>query len=475
MHSSKFIELLRKLSPRETTRFQELSDSPFFNKNQKLRSLISFCLSFAPNYEAAGLDKGAAYRHIFGRAAYEELRLNNLISDALQLAYQFLALLELEKQPQLQKRLEVQALLDRRASKQLRHSSQRLEALTERLPHRSFQYQRERSEQEALQDRYALLAHPRRYSPHLQRCSDALDRYYWCNKLRIACDMASRNRAINADYECHFLDTLMELLKSRPPLLAESPALQSYNQALLMLSSNQPEHYRQLRELLRLHHQVFAPEELQDLYDYAQNYCVRQINSGREAFYQDILSLYQEMLERDVLLRQGCLTQWSYINIVTAGIRLKAFAWTERFIHDHRAQLPPEVQANVFTYSLAALQFEQRQYSAALETLQGVEFSDAFYHTAAKTIQLKSYYELDEEEALFSLLEASRKYIKRNQQLSAYQKQSNANFLRIITRLQRLRAKPTLDKAAAKALLRRIDELPEVAHKEWLLSKVAAL
>ncbi|MBV6655430.1 MAG: hypothetical protein KI786_16795, partial [Mameliella sp.] len=344
MRQSKFINLIRSFNPRETARFRELVDSPFFNKNKKIRALLDFCLAFAPDYEAPGLSKQAAYQHIYGAEAFNELRINNLLSDALQLGYQLLAQLELESEHALGKRLELRALLDRRSEKHLRHSTQRLEALTQRLPHRSHRYQHERYETAHMLDRYALQRNTRRYTPHLQHQNDALDRYYWCNKLRLACDMASRNRAINATYTCHFLEELLDLFQKNTALLEASPALQTYFQALMMLSTEDEACYRALRELLSDHHHVFTLEELQDLYDYAQNYCVKRINSGEAAFYSDILELYKEMLERKVLLRQGYLTQWSYINIVTAGIRLKEFKWTEEFIYTYKEQLDPEVQ-----------------------------------------------------------------------------------------------------------------------------------
>lgn len=479
MRQSKLIDLLRGFDVRETARFRDMVASPFFNKNHKIRALMDFCLRFGPDFEAEGLNKRAAYAYVFKEEGYNELRLNNILSDTLQLGYQLLGQLELEARSTFQKRLELQALLDRRAEKHLRHSTQRLQQLTDRLPHRSHHYQHDRYKMAQLLDRYALQRNPRRFTPHLQHQNDALDRYYWCNKLRLACDMASRNRAINATYNCHFLEELLSLFRQQPPLLAESPALQTYYQALMMLSSKEEGHYRALRELLSQHYNVFTPEERQDLYDYAQNYCVKRINSGEAAFYRDILDLYKEMLDRKVLLRQGYLTQWSYINIVTAGIRLKEFKWTEDFIYTYRSQLAPEVQENVFTYNLAALQFERAQYQEALQTLQGVEFSDAFYHMAAKMIQLKSYYELQEEEAFYALLEASRKYIKRNRQLSAYQKQSNGNFLKMIARLQKLRSLQAQYGSAQpeplNALLLRIDAQPELANRSWLNRKMGEL
>jgi hypothetical protein len=98
---------------------------------------------------------------------------------------------------------------------------------------------------------------------------------------------------------------------------------------------------------------------------------------------------------------------------------------------------------------------------------------------AAKMIQLKSYYELQEEEALYALLEASRKYIKRNRQLSTYQKQSNGNFLKMIARLQKLRSRQAQYGSAPpeplNALLQRIDAQPELANRSWLRRKVGSL
>jgi len=479
MRGSKFIDLLRQLSPRERARFGEMAESPFFNKNQKLRRLIGYCLQQAPAFQEQRLEKKDVFHLVYGAAApYNELQINNLLSDALQLLYQLLVQLELQGEPIKQKQYELRALLLRRADKHLRHSSNRLSKLTEQAPNRSQDYFQRQLEEALLLDRRSLQQSPRRQSPHLQNASNALDRYYCCHKMRIACDMASRNKAVNAAYECHFIAEVLSMFRSAAPHLRGQPSLQTYYEALMMLTSEQEQHYRALRQLLQKHGSLLTAEEQQDLYDYAQNYCVKKINSGDAAYYRDILELYKLMLEQGVLFRQGYLTQWSYINIVTAGIRLQEFEWTRAFIHDYRELLAPDVQENVFTYNLAALQFEQGHYKAALQTLQGVEFSDAFYHMAAKIIQLKSYYELEETEALFSLLEASRKYIKRNRQLSAYQKQSNNNFLRIITKLHKLQLQqPRLSNfeylSALSNLQRELEALQAVANKGWLRKKMA--
>lgn len=470
MYDSKLADALRLLSARERSQYRDFVCSPFFNKNRKVRRLVEQVLKAAPDFPAAALKKEAVFEATFGKeTAYDEYRLNNVISDALQLLLEYLAQQRLQKEELSRRTFLTEELLSRRWSRHLPQALRRNMQLLEKAESRSFSYFLHQHHLAGQQDRFALLRETRSYTPHLQDMNDALDRYYWCNKLRLACDMASRNQAISAGYQCHFIEDILR----RPAVLQGEPALEAYYTALRMLETEAEENYLALRRILQ-QHPPLPLEELYDLYDYAQNFCVKKINSGQTEYYGEILELYKEMLEHRILLRQGFLTQWSYINIVTAGIRLREFDWTEWFIRTYREQLDPAVRDNVYTYNLAALYFEQGRYDRALQSLQDVEFSDAFYHMAAKLIQLKSYFELNETEAFFSLLEASRKYIRRNRQLSDYQKQSNANFLKLAARLFnfRLRGAPP---AQLSLLARELDSDKPIANKGWLRGKIRGL
>ena len=474
MKETKLIDALRQLSTRERTRYGELACSPFFNKNQKVRRLVGHILKAAPDFDTPGLDKGVVFAVVFGKGkAYDEYKLNNIISDAGQLLYEYLAQHRLQNEPLSRRTFLIEELIARRLGRHLPQAIRRNHQLLEQEESRSVAYFLQEHRLAEQQDRFALIRETRSFNPYLQDMSDALDRYYWCSKLRIACDMASRNQAISAAYQCHFIETIQEAYRQAPPVLQQQPALQAYFTALQMLETEAEEHYRALRSLLQSQPPL-PREELYDLYDYAQNFCVKKINSGQTQYYAEILAQYKEMLDRRILLRQGYLTQWSYINIVTAGIRLREFEWTEQFIRTYREQLDPEVRDNVYAYNLATLYFEQGHFARALQSLQDVEFSDAFYHMAAKLIQLKSYYELDETEAFFSLIEASRKYIRRNRQLSDYQKQSNTNFLKLVSRLFNFRLRgvqpPQLEQLA-----RELDSNKPFANKGWLRGKIGEL
>ena len=177
------------------------------------------------------------------------------------------------------------------------------------------------------------------------------------------------------------------------------------------------------------------------MFDYAQNYCIHQINKGVFNYYEEFLSLYKIQLSSNTLLKDGFLEEWDFKNIVTAGVRMKDFEWTEQFIRNNKDQLKPELQENAYRYNLAVYYYATSQYKEALQLLYQVEFTDSTYHLGAKNIQLKSYYELGESDAFGALVDAFRIYVKRNKALSTYRKEVYFNFLRIAKKMENLKQK----------------------------------
>ncbi len=473
------VNLLKQLSTRERTKFQEYVESPFFNKNQKIQQLCRILLAFAPDFNTHEINKIAIYRAIYGKGPYEELRLNNLISDLVQLLYDYLSYIQLEHNESQKKALLLEALQTRGLYEQIPRQAKRYQKILEKQPHRNQSYFWYAFLLHKELDQLSLSSSKRGYDVNLQVKNNMLDTFYTCSKLSIACDMTSRNTVVNAGYQCHFLAEIIAEYKARPELFSQ-PALQVYYKTLEMLQQqDQTEHYYQLKNLLNQHWPLFPSQELRTLYHYALNYGVKKINSGRREFYREILELYKILLEKKIIFKEGYLTQWTYINIVTAGIRLKEFNWTEAFINQYRSSLQPSEEHNVYTYNLASLYYAREDYTSALQLLHDVEFTDAFYHLSAKIIQLKSYYDLQETEAFFSLAEATRIYLTRNRQLSEYQKRSNANFLKLATRLLQLRLRSTtLTRKEKEQQTQRIHQQLEsktIANKGWLQEALLAI
>ena len=196
---------------------------------------------------------------------------------------------------------------------------------------------------------------------------------------------------------------------------------------MLQDSSNEA-HFHGLKQLIRQHATTFPADELREIHIHALNYCIKQINSGRSDYYQEVLDLYQSMLQEGVVFRNGFIPQWTFKNIVTTSIRLQEYEWTSQFIEQYKEHLLPEERDNALAFNLASLYFAKADYQLALRQLHNVEFKNTSYHLGGKIIQLKSYFALNELEALLALVQASLKFIRRNKSLSAYGKKSQCEF-----------------------------------------------
>jgi hypothetical protein len=477
MNNTKLIQLLATLSTRERTRFGQYVHSPFFNRHKKLIALFEWLKVFAPDFFHPQCNRQEAWRAMYPNRRYDELRLNNFIANLYRLLLQFLAYLEYEKQPLIAHDLLFEALHQRSAHKQLSTNANRIQQLLNKKSTESYEYFLAKSALNRQLDRIALQGQERKYTDHLQKESDNLDVFYGINKLRLACEMASRRVVIQAGYDPRYI----AFIKQQYPEQYHAPVLQVYLKALEMLENRDVEdHFFELKNLLEVHAHLLPKEELSTLYHYALNFCISKINSGAAAFYRQIFQLYELMLQQELLFDRGYISQFAFKNIVTTSIRLGEYQWVENFITTYQTYLPEHTKANAVAYNTAAMWYARKDYAQALFCLQEVEFTDSSYHLGVKIIQLKCYYELEEAEAYYALLEAFKKYIRRNKSLSDYRIKANSNFLLLARRLYQLKEKKSLmaDSGYKKQwdqLRQRLEAAHPIANKEWLVKVLSDL
>jgi hypothetical protein len=483
MNDSNFIKLLRKCSKNELKAFRDYVFSPFFNKNQKVQRLCDYVLNYAPDFRHSDLNKQIIFPKLFENRDYDRLPINNVISDLYQLLLDFLAFQELSERPQRLMDFQLKALLKKEMTQLAEQRIRRFHQLQSDSKWQDYEFfQHEYALFENLDELF--LTHQKRgYDENLQKKSDAFDVFYFANKLRMACDMASRNVVLNANYECRYLAVFLDDFHNEgttnklkePKGWAEIPVIKIYVTTLLMLENpNEEVHYFEVKKLLQNHFDLFPKSELTGIYSFLLNFCIRKINFGKGEFYSEILELYKVLLKRELIFKNEFLTQWTFRNIVTAGIRSNELDWAEKFILEYQNRLLPEERKNSVSYNLAAVYFAKKDYRSALQLLQNLSFSDNFYQIGTKTIQLKSYFELEETEAFYSLVSAFLKYLRRNTQLSDYHKELNVNFVKITKDIFRLKTSKDLisEKVFQKnktVIFEKLKDLKTVAERDWLM------
>jgi len=475
MQKTLLLQVLQSLDKGELKRWSLIIQADYHLQNRKTRALGQHIYQYAPDWGHAHLQKEQAWALVYQEAPYREMVLNNHLSDLLQLTYRFLALEELAKRPAQETDLLLTQLMNKGLTLQSKRTLKKWQLVAQQEQQLGPDHLYAKSRLAYFEDIHGLMGSQRKYSIALQQKSDYLDQYYVLQQLMYYCEMLNRGNIIQGTYQMPYLADLLERYTRNDQQLQDIPSISIYVNVIRMLLGVSPEeHLATLEQMLRIHASVLSEEEWRTVYDYLFNYCIQQINLGKTNYYPKIFQLYRSMVAQDLLLRENRLSQWTYTNIITTGSRLKEWAWTEFFLTTYRKFLPPEDQFNTYHYNLAALRYEQRDYTSALAGLQQVEFTDAFYQLAAKTIQLKIYYQLEEKEAFDALMLASRQFISRNQQLSPSKKAAYMNFLKLSRSLFTLRHEqpywsPKKWQQRAAALQEKI-LLPEFTanNKDWL-------
>jgi hypothetical protein len=467
------IKAIQMLTKEEMKLFQLFLASPFHNKNALLNRMLDWLKPYVDPKSATTFSKKALFEFLYPQQGYNEARIRNLMSELLHQVQAFLVQIHLKSQSILAEKSLLNELMQREGFTLVSKSLEKLEGALQQKnwPDESYFY--DVYQLSHFEDLNLLNQEKRGHSKHLQAKSEALDHYFLLEKLRVACEMQSRNVVVQSNYICHFMDELLLFFEHLPKASKHQRALEMYVTAYKMLKDDPNQaHFYHLKNLLQNLSTSIPITVLKDLYTYMLNIGVREVNTGNTKFYAEVLNLYKILLEKGILLSGGNLTQWAFTNIVMAGIRLKDYDWTETFILSYAAYLPSEVRDNAVAFNRANLAFEKKEYHQAQKQLLTVEFHDAYYQLAAKVLLLKIYFLNRESEPLCSLVETSKRLIERNRQLSDYQKKSNHNFfrfaLRLYTRLTAVNRSPS----KIVMLKAQIEQCDLLANKQWLLEQM---
>lgn len=466
--NSLLLEVLTTLSSKEKKAFDHYIKSPFFNKNVRLVHLYQRLL----DEQLFVSSREVLFTALFGNEPFNELKLNNDCSDLLQLLYGFLVHQYAINQPLQQQITLLECLIERNILKPSKRLTKKCQSIQGQIKTRSHHFYQEHLQFLEQQDRLALLDGRQQNQAYLQKMSDTLDVYFFCNKLRIACEMVSRTKLANQEYQPQLIEVILTTVENQPQLLEEVPALKIYYELYQLLTQPSLVQYQVLKDTVYEFQDILPNNELRDVCIYLLNFSVRQINYGKSAHYEEILNICDFLIQKDILLEHRQLTKWTFINVTTAGIRLKSFEWTEQFIKTYKPYLKAEERTNTVDYQLASLYFAKGDFDKTLKLLQQVEFTDTFYQASARVILLKVFYELNEVEPFFALTKSIKGVLRRKRHLSTYHRKSYNNFVRVVKGLYELRLLPKYQiKLKHTKIDQLLQELEPLTNKEWLQEK----
>ncbi|MEM1320958.1 MAG: hypothetical protein AAGG75_11920 [Bacteroidota bacterium] len=464
MQGSRLIECISTLNRKEIKEARKFLASPFFNQRTDVQALFELLVR-----EERAPTKEAAFKVLFPGEAYEAQRVRQVMSWLQKLLEEYLFIRTVRAEKINRKAELVQVFRTRGLDRHFGIAVREAEALLEESPYRSADWHQK--SYRLLQEKHRQTGKRQRTGEqHLQALTEEHDAFYLIEKLRHACLIRSYQAVNKVDYSLGLLLPLLPQLSD--DFWEKWPAAAIYFFSFKMLS--EPEghsFFHRLKAQLEKHRHLFPPEELRDIYLFAINFSIRQFNEEKRDYAREAFQLYRDMLAAQLLTLEGHISRFAYRNIVALGLHLQEYEWVEHFLMEQKAFLEVQHREATFSFNLARLEYERKNFAAAILLLQKADYSDILLNLAAKNLLIKIYLLLDEQRLLDSHLRAMRRFVERKKMVGYHRE----NYLNIISISKKLIELNPFDKAAKASLQKLIESTEPLTERKWLLEQLAKI
>lgn len=433
MEKSRLLLVLRSLQKKEWRALGKWLYSPAHNLRKDTQRLYEYFDEKDRLQDDNACKKENAWTFLFPEEPFDDARFRQTMHFMLEAVESFLTYEAHENDP-FRKRLTLAEVYRKlKVEKAYLKTLGEARHIHEKNPHKNALYHQHAYYLETETYEYKSI---QRSDLNLQEMSDALDLSFIAGKLRQSVLMLAHQQVVKTQYDTGLLEPVLAYVEQRD--LLHVPAIALYYYGYRALTQRQePAHFLHLKEQLISHGALFPHEELRDLFLMAINYCIGQLNAGREEFNKEAFNLYQEGFRSKVLIDNGTVSQWTFLNTVNIGLKIHESEYLDQFIPTYQEFLEPRRRDTVVDFALAQLGYYRQEYKTAMQYLARLDTDDTLLLLRAKILLAKMYYEQEELVALESLLESMRTYVARKQLLS-YHKTNLQHFIRLTRRLIRL-------------------------------------
>jgi hypothetical protein len=469
MQNTKIFKLLDVLSHPERQRFLEFLKSPYFNQNDALVKCFVALLPSLQKTKPIEQNEQQIWKQIYPGKKYDKARFHRVCSDLLKEAERFMAYFKFAQNKSLQNVFTLQSLNEKRAM--------------EHLPHyMNFTYNQHKKNElkdgdyhyiqyliEDQKSRFEVNLNKRTGDNNTTQAMSQLDTFYIAQKLQYYNALLHYKSINTTSSEIVLIEEIINLIKLKK--YDEFPLIKlRYSILLTQIEFENEANFYDLKKMILDYDKKFNDEIVREVYSYAIQFCIKKINAGSQQYYIEIFELYKSALTLSLMEHNNQMSHHDFKNIITVGLRVNEFNWTENFIKVYNKQLPIEHQENAFTFNMARVYFFRKEYDKVLQLLQSVEYDDVFYLLDSKLTLIKTFFELKEFESLTALLESFKMLIRRKKIISEQQRTIYAHFIQYVKKFISI-----ADKTKLLQLQSELQNPQQVADIGWLREKIDEL
>lgn len=473
MQKLKLTELLLSFDPNELKRLGDFIRSPFYNKNRKLISLYDLFKKQSESSSLLSLTKEIVWQNIMPGEKFSDVKLRSYLSEFKKLCEKFIITIEEEKNSVHQKNLLLLSLTERNSRRNIEAVSSEIRSAFSSEFTKNFDHFHDK----ILFERTMILNEGRNVEINLDdnyyRLSDAIDHYFISSKLDMMNSFLSRKYHVLGSFnlKIDFSEEIIKYIEKKIPAIRKNDPF-IYCEYLIfkmMTAENNDGYYKDLHTFVIKNLQMYKHTELEQVYFPMINFGFNKVAMGDSEYLEKIFEIYRTFEQRGFYTDMEIFQDIDLISIVIAGLRLNKIAWVENFTEKYSRKLINEFKSDTVSLVKALISFKKKEYPASIEFLSRVNYQNSYYYLKSKETLMQIYYEQKEYEAMQSLIDSTRHYLKRRRDVLSIHYDRYIMFLKFLGLL--LKATQT-DKGNKIILKKELKKNNNVIAREWLVEKV---
>jgi len=468
MRQSVLQKYFRTLSGNDLRELRKFLQSPYHNKRKDVLDFFEYLVQ-ARKGEVSTIKKKVVFKEVYKDETYDDGKMRYLQSFLLNSIKEYLSISEFKRRDFDKKLLLCEVLRKRgidtgfsREWDSLKNSQERLSEINSEAHFRQYAL---------FKEFYAFASQKkRRGEMKLQEFSNELSYFFAAEILKQALTILTYTTMSSESVQLPLFEEVLSAVENKK--FDHVPVVQLYYHSYLaLLEPENAENYLKLKDLVEEHWQKFPTSEIRDIFLLAINYCIKKWNSGEKDYMNEVFKWYKKGLDRKVLLENGNLSRFTYLNILSAGLVVNEQDWVFNFLNNYKKNIKQEHRENTYKYSLAVFYFRQSEYEKAMKLLIQVRSADILYNLEARRMLLRIYFELGEDDALDSLLDSFEVFIRRQKNIGYHRE----NYLNLIKMMKKIRKTNLSDRSAVRKIIRDVKKIKAMAEQKWLLEKLETM
>lgn len=490
MLKSKAIDILKTFTKEEFKRFEDFVKSPYFNKSSSQIKLVSALSKFYPEFDSGEMTDEYIYELVYGTSKFSYSTLRNLMSEMIQTCESFILNDKFNHDP-----AEIR-----------KHPMKLIESYQLRGLDNLFSLKLKKTETDLANSKidggyFELLS-------HLETCKQEYEyaKYNWSKELRdsffrsAVYDLCSIAKSIYKNANAIVFSSLniggdvnesefyrlftkidfAQLLKELGPQNSNEKIYIGLYFKLVQLTTSpeSEEFYFEAKDSVSLNIDRFSNLEKYSLLCILRNYCRYKMDLNKTEFRDELYEINKMQLDNINFSEKNLRSALYNIYEETFGLAIsrKDYVFIENLLSSYTPLLDDEVRDVVSSFVNAYLNFEYKNYDKTIQILSGIKIPNWHTHLRTKILYLKTYYEMEYYEEGFTLLDALKHYINKEEKLAEDGREYCKKMHKIFFSLFRLKTDlQKFSKIDVMALQKEINELSMVAGKEWLMEKTEML